>query len=169
MELKEYVKGTLERSKGGLTRVLNTLTQEELAWRPANGCNSMGLILFHIAKSEDSFVQSRLQDIPQVWESEKWWDKLGMKEEEAGSHYTIEEVNEFTTPDSDKLLAYLEAVRTKTLDYLESLGPEDFDKKVTMPFGDFTVAGILALTVSHSAQHAGEISYLRGMLRGMDK
>lgn len=169
MELKDYIKSTLERSKGGLTRTLNTLTQDELAWRPACGCNSMGLILFHIARSEDSFIQARLQGNPQIWESEKWWNKLGMNEEEAGSHYTIEQVNEFTVPDMNDLLAYSETVRTKTLDYLDTLGPDDLEKKVTMPFGDFTVAGIFSLTVSHAAQHVGEISYLRGMLRGMDK
>jgi hypothetical protein len=31
------------------------------------------------------------------------------------------------------------------------------------------VAGVLALVISHTSQHLGEISYLRGMLRGMDK
>jgi len=28
---------------------------------------------------------------------------------------------------------------------------------------------MLLMTVTHSAQHAGEISYLRGLQRGMDK
>ncbi len=69
MELKEYIKSTITGSKRGLTRVLNTLTQQELMWRPASGCNSMGLLLFHIARSEDSFVQSSLQGKPQVWNS----------------------------------------------------------------------------------------------------
>lgn len=169
MDAKEYIKASLERSKGGLTRVTNTLTQEELGWRPASGCNSIGIILFHIARSEDSFIQSRLQDSPQVWESEKWFDKLGMDKDEAGSHYTVEQVNEFTVPDMEKLVAYQDAVRETTLAYLDTLSADDLDRKVTMPFGDFNVAGILALTVSHAAGHAGEMSYLRGMLRGMDK
>ncbi len=169
MELKDYIKSTLERSKGGLTRVLNTLTQDELAWRPACGCNSMGLLLFHIARSEDNFVQSTLQGNPQIWESEKWCDKLGMNEDETGSHYTIDQVNEFTVPDMNGLLAYYDEVRTKTLDYLENLAPDDFDRKVTTPFAELTVAGIYSIIVSHTAQHTGEISYLRGMLRGMDK
>ena len=68
-----------------------------------------------------------------------------------------------------ELLDYYDAVRVSTLDYLSSLTSDAFDKVVKLPFGEFTVAGVLALVVSHTAQHLGEISYLRGMLRGMDK
>ncbi len=67
------------------------------------------------------------------------------------------------------LLAYYDAVQASTLEYLNSLTPDEFDRKVKMPFGEFTVSGIFSLVVSHAAQHIGEISFLRGMLRGMDK
>jgi hypothetical protein len=169
MELKDYIKIELESSKRTSTRVLNTLTQQELNWRPACGCNSMGLILFHVAKSEDSFIQSRLQGKPLIWESEKWYTKLNMAESEAGAHYTIDQVNAFILPNMKELLDYYEAVRAKTLDYLNGLTPEAFDRIVKLQFGEFTVAGVFALVISHTAEHIGEISYLRGLLRGMDK
>ncbi len=169
MELKDYIKSELDRLKKGSTRVLNTLTQQEIMWRPACGCNSMGLILFHVARSEDSFVQAALEGEPQIWELGKWYNKLNMTESETGSQYTIDQVNAFPVPDMKDLLAYYADVRTKTLDYLNSLTPDVFDKKVKLPFGEFTVAGVFSIIVSHAAQHNGEISYLRGMLRGMDK
>ena len=169
MELKDYIKNEFDGLKRISTRVLNTLTQQELNWRPACGCNSMGIILFHVARSEDSFIQTRLQGSPQVWESGKWYTKLNMAESETGSHYTIDQVNAFPVPEMKDILDYYEAVRVKTLEYLNSLTPDAFDKKVKLPFGEFTVAGVFSLVVSHTAQHMGEISYLRGMLRGMDK
>jgi len=169
MELEEYVKNELDGLKRTSTRFLNTMTQQEIMWRPACGCNSMGLILFHVARSEDSFVQARLLGKPQIWESGKWYNKLNMQESETGSHYTIDQVNAFPVPDMKDLLDYYDAVRAGTLDYLKGLTPSAFDKKVKLPFGEFTVAGVLSLVVSHTAQHMGEISYLRGMLRGMDK
>ena len=169
MELRDYIKSELDGLKRGSTRVLNTLTQQEIMWRPACGCNSMGLILFHVARSEDSFVQANLQGKPQIWESGKWYNKLNMVESETGSHYTVDQVNAFPVPDMKDLLAYYDNVRTKTLDYLNGLTPDAFDKKVKLPFGEFTVAGVFSIIVSHTAQHMGEISYLRGMLRGMDK
>jgi len=56
MELKAYIKNEFDGLKRVSTRILDTLTQQEMSWRPACGCNSMGLILFHIARSEDSFI-----------------------------------------------------------------------------------------------------------------
>ena len=169
MDIKEYINSELEVLNRGSARVLDTLTQPEIAWRPACGCNSMGLILFHVTKSEDNFVQKRLQDKPLLWESEKWYSKLDMDVNEAGSHYNMDQVNAFHVPDMQELIAYHQGVRTNTITYLNSLNQEDFDRKVTLPFGEFTVAGVFAVIVRHFAQHIGEISYLRGMLRGLDK
>lgn len=169
MELKEYIKNELDGLNRVSTRILNTLTQQELMWRPACGCNSMGLILFHIARSEDSFIQATLQNKPEVWQSGKWYQKMNLAESEIGAHFTIDQVNAFPVPDVKDILAYYAAVRSKTLSYLISLDPKEFDKTVKLRFGDFTLGGIFGLIVSHTAEHLGEISYLRGMLRGMDK
>ncbi len=169
MELKDYIKSELENVTRGSGRVLNGLTQDELHWRPACGCNSMGLILFHVIRSEDSMVNATLAGKKQLWETEKWYQKLNMAEGESGSHYTVDQVNAFNVPNLKDLQSYYDSVRTKTLEYLASLKPADFDKKVKLPFGEFTVAGVLSIIVSHTAQHTGEIAYLRGLLRGMDK
>ncbi|MFC1953175.1 DinB family protein [Chloroflexota bacterium] len=169
MELKKYIKSTLDDSKKRTTKVLDTLSQQEMMWRPACGCNSMGLILFHIIKSEDMFVQSVIREVPQIWESEKWYNKLNMAKDEAGNGYTIEQVNAFIVPDMNDLMVYYHDVRTTTLDFLDSLTPETFDRKVKLSSGEYNVAEVFSMIVSRTAQHTGEISYLRGMLRGMDK
>lgn len=169
MELKDYIKTELDGLERNLSRVLNTMTQQEIMWRPASGCNSIGLILFNIARSEDAFVQAGLQGKPQIWESERWYYRLNIAESETGSRYTIDQVNAFPVLDMKYLLDYYDAVRAKTLDYLTTLTPDGFDKIVKLAFGEFTVAGVLSIIVRHAAQHIGEISYLRGMFRGMDK
>jgi hypothetical protein len=170
METKDYILMELSGIKRGFGRALKDLTQPELMWRPACGCNPMGLILFHVARSEDSFIQSRILGNPQIWVSEKWYEKLNLPAEEEGAHYTVDQVNAFPVPEQKDILAYYDAVRAKTKEYLKGLQPEELDKKISMPpFGDLTVAAILSIIVNHSAQHIGEISYLRGMQRGMDK
>ncbi len=170
MELKEYIGIELAGSARNLSRVMNDLTQQELMWRPAYGCNSIGLILFHMAKFEDSFIHARIQGKPEVWETEKWYQKLNLAENEAGAHYSVEQVNMFPVPDLKDLLAYHNAVRSKTLSYLKSLTPDVFDKKITLPrFGDLTIGAVFSMIIGHFSQHIGEISYLRGLQRGMDK
>jgi hypothetical protein len=169
MELKDYIKSEFDGLKRNSGRVLNTLTQQEMSWRPAAGCNSMGLILFHVIRSEDSMVQGTLAGKTQVWENEKWYQKLNLAQNEAGSHYSCDQVNAFAVPDIKMLMSYYDAVRVKTLEYLQGISPAEFERKVKLPFGEFSVAGMFSLVVSHSAGHIGEISYLRGLLRGMDK
>ena len=171
MEVKAYIQSQMEGTKRNSARALKDLTQAEYMWRPSCGCNSIGLILFHIARSEDMFVQQRLLQKPQVWESEKWFLKLNVAENEAGAHYTVEQVNAFPVPDHKDLAAYYDAVRARTAEYVAGLKAEDFDRKLTiLPFpGETTVAAILSLVVTHAAGHLGEISYLRGLQRGMDK
>lgn len=170
MEVKDYIQGQLEGLKRSSGRILKDLTQQEYAWRPASGCNSIGLILFHVARSEDMFIQERLQQKPTIWESEKWYLRLKMPQTEAGSHYTVDQVNAFPVPDAKELVAYHDAVRARTVEYLASLKPADLDRKFAMPpFGEMSVGGMFSLVTSHASQHMGEISYLRGIQRGMDK
>ena len=169
MEAKDYIRIELDGLERSMKRVVTGLTKPECAWRPASGCNSIGLILFHTARSEDSFVQSRMQGKPEVWVTGKWYEKLHLPETEVGSHYTIQQVNTFPTPDLEETLAYYATVRAKTLEYLKELAPDAFERTLTMPQGrTASVAAIFALIVSHAAQHVGEISYLRGVQRGAE-
>ena len=169
MDAKALLKIGLDGLDRNLGRVTDGLKQEELAWRPTFGANSIGLILFHVFKSEDSFIQERLQEKTSVWESGKWYEKLNMPKDEAGAHYTAEQVNAFPVPKLDDLLAYGGAVRTETKTYLESISADDFDEIISMqPFGDMPKAFLLSLTVSHAAGHLGEMSYIRGLQRGLD-
>lgn len=169
MEAKEYISIELDGLDRNIKRVTDGLTQEEITWRPAYGANSIGLILFHVARSEDSFIQARLKEKPEVWATKKWYEKLNVPKDAAGAHYTAEQVNAFPVPKLDGLLAYATAVRTETKKYLDSLTAENFDRKITMPhFGEMPVAVIFSIIVGHAAQHTGEISYLRGLQRGID-
>jgi DinB superfamily len=190
METKELIQIGLENVKRALDRALDGLTPVELKWQPRPDANSIGIILFDITRSEDASIQSRLQGKPQLWESEKWYQKLNKAANDTGGHYTAEQVAAFVVPDLKDMLGYAEAVHKRTLEYLKDLTPGEFDKKVVLPpmgppptampagspnqprippFRDMTVGSMLMMNVTHFAQHAGEISYLRGLLRGMNK
>ena len=170
MEMRDFIKGALDRVKQGTVRAVDGLSHYELIWRPGPECNSIGLILFHQARFEDSFVQGRILGKPQVWESEKWYEKFNMPVSESGSGYTAEQIAAFPVPQLKDLLGYSDAARAKTLEYLKTAPGSDFDRVINMPrFGDVTVGALFMLVIVHQAQHVGEIAYLRGMQRGMNK
>jgi hypothetical protein len=167
MELKDYIKIELDGLKRNLDKILKDLTPVDLAWRPACGCNSIGLILFHCARSEDSFIQGSLSKKAQIFE--KWCLKMKKAIDDRGGHYSVEQVNGFIVPDVKDMLEYWAEVRTATISYLDYMNPTDFENKIKMPWGEFTTAGIFSMIISHASGHIGEMSYLRGLLKGMDK
>jgi uncharacterized damage-inducible protein DinB len=189
MEARDLIQGGLENSKRLTDRVIDGLTPEELKWQPGSDANSIGLILFHMARSEDTFLNTFIKGKPSVWETEKWYLKLGKAAADSGSHYTAEQVAAFTVPEPAQMRAYADAVRRQTLDFVKDLTPAGLAARVELPaMGpppkptadskpapprrlpfEPVVGVLLMLTVTHLAQHAGEISYLRGLQRGMDK
>ncbi|MEK7354143.1 MAG: DinB family protein [Chloroflexota bacterium] len=170
MELIDFIQAALNGTQRGVKRATDGLTAHELMWRPGPEANSIGLILFHGTRSEDTFIQATIQHKTTVWESEKWYEKLGMSATDPGAGYTMEQVAAFKAPALSDLLAYAEAVRAKTTEYIKELTPAQCDQKVTWGrMGEFTIGALLALIVNHYAQHAGEMSYLRGLQRGANK
>lgn len=170
MELKDYILMELDGLERGLKRAADGLTHMEVCWQPGHGCNSIGLIIYHIARSEDMFVQTRLRQTTEVWEANKYWEPLKVSKDEAGAHYTPEQVDQFPVSDLAQTMKYLDHVRKETKDYVKGLKPEDFDRMIAMggPFGEMPVAAILNIVVGHTNQHIGEISYLRGLQRGQE-
>src|SRR3972149_3078010 len=162
MKTKEFGRMVLEGLQLSLERVLEGLTPAEIAWQPAPSLNPMGLILFHTARSEDFFIQELVRRQPQVWERDEWYIRFNLPKGERGRHYKAEQVDAFISPDIGHLRSYNAAVREETLNYLDGLAPEDFHRVVTTPRGERTVAGFFSNIVSHTAQHLGEMSYLRG-------
>ncbi len=170
MEIKDFFQAGLDRVKMATMRAVDGLTRHELMWRPGPEANSIGIVLFHAARSEDIFVQTRVQGKPEVWESDKWYQKLKMPVGEVGAHYTVEQLAAFPMPELKDLLGYAEAVRTRTVDYLKGMTPDKFDRVINAPrLGDVTIGAYLALMLVHLAEHAGDISYIRGLQRGLDK
>ena len=170
MEIKEFIKGQLDGADMGIKRVMETLTQEEIEWQPKSGCNSIGLILFHAYQTEDNFINHMVNGKKPIWEADKWCDKVGLPANTESAHFAgPEQVDAFKVPKLKGILDYGAAVRKNTLKYLDTLKPADFDKKIEMRFGPMPLAMVFSILVSHAASHTGEMSYIRGQKRGMDK
>lgn len=166
---KEFIRSVLDDLQQSLDTVLEGLTQTEVAWQPTDTLNSISLILFHTARTEDFFIQELVRGQSQVWEKDKWFEKYGLPIEERGRHYTAEQVKAFASPELAQLKAYNTSVRAHTLDYLAGVTQEEYHRVVTTPRGERPVSGFLSSIITHAAQHTGEISYLRGLQRGLNQ
>ena len=172
MNLSDFVLDNLDRIQRVLTKAVDSLTYEELTWRPGAEANPIGFILWHQVRCEDTYIQSLIRREPQVWVSEKWYQKLNLPDDpwDNGNDYTAEQVAGFPVPELKDLSGYAEAVRARTVVCLKDITPNEFDEEIRQPeFGGINVGRLFSYMLCELTQHIGQIAYLRGLQRGLSK
>ena len=169
MEAKELILRSLEQSQGYLTKALDGLTQEEAAWSPGAECNCMAFILWHIARVEDFFVNRVLQRQGELYEAEGWREQLGTPAKETGYQYTAEQLQAWPVPKLEVLRGYADSLREKTLAFIEQLPSEKLSEVPRPDRSPDSIGATLCRMSTEIALHVGQIAYLRGVQRGLDK
>ncbi|MFC1985829.1 DinB family protein [Chloroflexota bacterium] len=167
MEAKELILRSLEQSRGYLNKTLDGLTQEEVAWSPGAGCNSIAFILWHMTRGEDFFVNCVIQRGKALYEVEGWQEKLGTPDK--SYRYTVEELQAWPVPKLETLRGYANSVREKTLAFLNAIPAEKLSEVPSPERSADSVGAILGRMSTEIALHTGQIAYLRGLQRGLDK
>jgi uncharacterized damage-inducible protein DinB len=167
MDAKELLLRSLEESQGYLTKALDGLSQEEAAWSPSHECNSIAFILWHTIRVEDFFVNRVVQRGKELYEAEEWQDKLGTPAK--AYQLTLEELRAWRAPKLETLREYANSVRQKTLAFLKSISPERLSEVLRPDRSPDSIGTTLGHMSTEIALHVGQITYLRGMQRGLDK
>ena len=167
METKELILSSLGQSQGYLTGALDGLTQEEAVWSPGPECNSIAFILWHMTRVEDFFVNRVLQRGQELYVAEGWQEKLGTPDK--AFQFTVEELQAWPVPRMEFLRGYVDSVRQKTLAFIESSPPEKMSELARPDRPPDTIGAILGRMSTETALHVGQIAYLRGVQRGLDK
>jgi uncharacterized damage-inducible protein DinB len=167
MDTKELLLRSLEESQGYLTKALNGLTQEEATWSPSPECNNIAFILWHTTRVEDFFVNKVIQREKELYETQKWQEKLDTPTKAYG--YTVEELRTWPAPKLEILREYANSVREKTLAFLNSIPTERLAEVPRPDRSPNSIGVTLEHLMTEVALHVGQIAYLRGMQRGLDK
>ena len=150
---------------------LSELDEDALSRIPANQCNSVAWILWHMNRVVDTFIHTRLRSIPQIWTTEGWSGKYGMPDdpEERGVGWTAEQVAAWLTAPREAQLGYYEAIKNAAREYLASLSDADLEKTLVIPPvpEPRSVAQGLGQMTWDNIAHGGQIAFLRGMYLGM--
>ena len=169
----ESVMWALERNWEMVDAALEGLDEATMAMRPNDESNSIAWIFWHMNRVVDTFILHRLQSKPELWVSEGWSEKLGMRDnpDDRGLGHSAEQIEAWQAPSQSAQLGYYEAVKAAARQYISSLTPADLDKAVVFPRSaqrqDHTVASGLGQPVWDNVAHGGQIAYLRGFFKGM--
>ena len=170
MDFKDIVRMALDEYLAELRTALSGLTPEERRFQPTADAHHIDFAVWHMARVEDGWVQGFALGADAVWERDGWDRKLGLPASDSGFGYTAQQVSDLPGYDHDELMSYFEAVREATLGYLDEISDEDLE---SCPQPErrpgYTVARMLSHVIVEESQHTGQVAYLRGLQRGLNK
>ena len=168
MEAKDLILKSLAESQGFLTRALDGLSREEVTWAPRAECNNIIFLLWHVIRVEDLWISRVMRQEKEIYEAEGWQEKLGTPAKESGYKYTLEQLQAWPVPELETLRGYAASVRKRTTAFLQSLTPEKLSEVIAFGTSSEMAGTILTHLITEIALHAGQMAYLRGIIRGMD-
>jgi uncharacterized damage-inducible protein DinB len=168
MTLGELLVDAFERIREGARGAVDGLTPDQLAQRPGDRANSIGWLVWHLARVQDDHVAA-VADREQVWTTQGWHERFGLPfdADDTGYGHTSEQVAQVRGLTAEDLVGYLEAVHAVTVEFVRPLTPDDLGRVVDERWDPPVTLGVrLVSVVNDDQQHVGQAAFIRGLITG---
>ena len=166
VDLNQFIVALCEAPYRWIKRATEDLTEEQLYHQPTPDTNSIAWLIWHLSRWRDK-ISAATAGEPEVWVSQGWAGKFGMEEGRTGLGDTTEQVASFKV-DTNMLTGYAEAAHNAILERVSGFTAEQFNQTIEYTPGSGRPAWrALISVVEDSAEHTGQINYLRGMTTGL--
>jgi hypothetical protein len=158
----DFLYGSIEAAQDTLLQAIETLSEEEMIWRPYPETPSTGFLIWHVARVQDVLVHKYILQKPEIWTSQGWAQQFGLPIDETGQDYTGEQIAQFVEPQKEDLVDYLKTTfrsALKAVEFLASDESKTFSKDKMMQSIRY-----LVILNTHVNLHAGAINYIREVL-----
>tara|TARA_Y100001001_G_scaffold137995_1_gene139998 strand:- start:664 stop:1020 length:357 start_codon:yes stop_codon:yes gene_type:complete len=113
----------------------------------------------------------RLQDAPQIWSTESWYEKFNMPDEpnDMGMGWSKEQVAAWQSPSKDVLMGYFDKANAAAASYISGLTDAELGREIpwNAPTETMSMEEALAILIWDNIVHGGQVAYLRGYHQGM--
>ena len=167
MELNELLIDVFSRIEEHVHEAVDGLDTSMLTATVAEGTNSIGWLVWHLTRVQDHHISELLGD-DQVWQTGAWAERfgLGADPQNTGYGHSPDETASVRPGSADVLVEYYAAVAERTRGLLEKTTPSDLDRVVDKRWDPPVTLGVRLVSVADDdIQHAGQASYLRGILQ----
>ena len=140
------------------------LTEDVSTYRPDPSANSIGWLIWHLTRVQDSHV-SDAAGTEQVWVAQGWVDRFSLPFalDATGYGQGEDEVGAVQVP-AELLAAYHSAVHQATVEYVEKLDSAELSRVVDSRWDPpVTVSVRLVSVLGDTLQHVGQAAYVRGL------
>lgn len=162
--VRELLRDAFTRLIEHVGDVCHGLTEEVADYRPTEIANSIAWLLWHSARVQDLQVAD-VAGVAQAWTGEGWVDRfnLDLPRNDTGYGHGPGEVAKVRPP-VDMLLGYYHAVHLLTIEYVETVTPDELARVVDTNWDPpVTASARLVSIIDDCAQHLGQAAYLRGI------
>ena len=167
MDAKDLLLDALGRIPDEVDTAVDGLTPEQLRWAPAEGANTVGWLVWHLTRVQDSHL-AELTGEEQVYVSGDWGPRFGLESDadDTGYAHKADQVTSVAPESAAALKGYYDAVHGKSVEYVSGLTAEDLDRVVDKRWDPPVTLGVRLISViDDDSQHAGQAAYVRGLLR----
>jgi hypothetical protein len=169
MNWKDLLEDGYNRIPAYAEHILNGLAHEDLTWQPHKESNSIGWLVWHLARQMDAQAAA-LAGQEQLWIKEGWHQKFRRPDDptDFGFGDTPEDAAAFHPPAKEVMLEYLEHVVDMAVKYFKGLTEKDLDRKLNEPqFQPPPSVGVRLISILDDCIiHAGQAAYVRGLRQG---
>jgi len=152
-----------------LEKVLDGLTPDDLNEQSHPDCNSMGWLTWHLTRVQDDHIADLMGE-EQPWTKDGRHTRFNRTPDrkDIGFSHSSEDVAAFKSPGVETLLEYHRAVLERSKRYISNLSMADLDRELNEPwYQPLPTVGVRLISVmSDCLQHVGQVSYVRGLLKG---
>ena len=172
MEWRELIVDAYERLPELAEEALAGVRQADLDWQPWPGINPLGWTVWHLTRVQDGQIADLMQAPEEdLWTRDGWHAKFNRPpdHDDSGYGHTAAQVKAFRSPSAKVQLDYLRAVTKRTKQYLASVTTAELDRALEPGPDPSTVAIRIVSIVTDCHLHAGEASYINGLIKARDK
>jgi uncharacterized damage-inducible protein DinB len=164
--LKDLLLDVFGRVDEHVHEAVDGLDAAQLTMAPEPGSNPIGWLVWHLTRVQDSHIAELTGD-PQVWTTGDWAARFSLAPDphNHGYGHTAADVATVRPDGPDALLGYHAEVSARTRTFLEGLVSADLSRVVDERWDPpVTMAVRLVSIADDDIQHAGQATYVRGLL-----
>ena len=166
MDIPQLLQEAFGRILPTVSSAVDGLTAEQLAARQDPQANSIAWLVWHLTRIQDDHIAD-VAGSEQVWTSGGWARRfdLPLDDRDTGYGHREDDVAAVRVDSPDLLTGYLSAVTDVTMSYLADLSGEDLDRVIDENWDPPVTLGVRLVSVlNDDLQHAGQASYVRGLV-----
>ena len=165
LDINGFLAALCEAPYRWIKQATDELTEEQLYFRPTEEANSCAWLIWHLSRWRDR-ISAAMSGEPQVWVSGGWHQRFGMDPDRTGLGDTLEQVASFNAS-RDLLAGYAQAAHDALVRRVSQADLSQLEAAVEYTPGASRPAWrALVSVVEDSAEHTGQVNYLRGMMAG---